>query len=119
MSIKEIALDLTIFTLTSVNDAISFKPQLCFEVPKQDYQQLKEDYINFTGTSIRKNRSKLFFLPTNVSDELQKLNASVPESAKQVPNDGRVYYKNRLITELDYENVKRVETACAFIPIRR
>ncbi|CAR30916.1 ZYRO0E05544p [Zygosaccharomyces rouxii] len=115
MSIKEIALDLTVFTLTSVNDAISFKPQLCFEVPKQDYQQLKEDYINFTGTSIRKNRSKLFFLPTNVSDELQKLNASVPESAKRVPNDGRVYYKNRLITELDYENVKRVETACAFI----
>ncbi|GCE99305.1 hypothetical protein ZYGM_002762 [Zygosaccharomyces mellis] len=115
MSIKEIALDLTVFTLTSVNDAISFKPQLCFEVPRQDYQRLKEDYISFTGTSIRKNRSKLFFLPTNVSDELQKLNASVPESAKRVPNDGRVYYKNRLITELDYENVKRVETACAFI----
>lgn len=115
MSIKEIALDLTIFTLSNVNDAISFKPQLCFEVPKQEYQQLKENYINFTGTSIRKNRSKLFFLPTNVSDELQKLNASVPESAKNVPNDGRVYYKNRLITELDYENVKRVETACAFI----
>lgn len=115
MSIKEIAWDLTIFTLSNVNDAISFKPQLCFEVPKQDYQQLKENYINFTGTSIRKNRSKLFFLPTNVSDELQKLNASVPESAKNVPNDGRIYYKNRLITELDYENVKRVETACAFI----
>lgn len=84
MSIKEIALDLTVFTLTSVNDAISFKPQLCFEVPRQDYQRLKEDYINFTGTSIRKNRSKLFFLPTNVSDELQKLNASVHESAKRV-----------------------------------
>lgn len=115
MSIKEIALDLTVFTLSNVNDAISFKPQLCFEVPRQDYQQLKENYIGFTGTSIRKNRSKLFFLPTNVSDELQKLNSSVPETAKQVPNDGRVYYKNRLITELDYENVKRVETACAFI----
>lgn len=115
MSIKEIALDLTVFTLSNVNDAISFKPQLCFEVPKLDYQTLKENYINFTGTSIRKNRSKLFFLPTNVSDELQKLNPSIPEDAKSVPNDGRVYYKNRLITELDYENVKRVETACAFI----
>lgn len=115
MSIKEIALDLTVFTLSNVNDAISFKPQLCFEVPKQDYQALKNNYINFTGTSIRKNRSKLFFLPTNVSDELQRLNPSIPENAKTVPNDGRVYYKNRLITELDYENVKRVETACAFI----
>lgn len=115
MSIKEIALDLTVFTLSNVNDAISFKPQLCFEVPKQDYQSLKNNYINFTGTSIRKNRSKLFFLPTNVSDELQRLNPSIPENAKTVPNDGRVYYKNRLITELDYENVKRVETACAFI----
>lgn len=115
MSIREIAFDLTVFTLSNVNDAISFKPQLCFEVPKQDYQSLKENYINFTGTSIRKNRSKLFFLPTNVSDELQKLNPSIPEDAKRVPSDGRVYYKNRLITELDYENVKRVETACAFI----
>lgn len=115
MSIKEIAFDLTVFTLSNVNDAISFKPQLCFEVPRQDYQSLKENYINFTGTSIRKNRSKLFFLPTNVSDELQKLNPSIPEDAKRVPGDGRVYYKNRLITELDYENVKRVETACAFI----
>lgn len=115
MSIREIAFDLTVFTLSNVNDAISFKPQLCFEVPKQDYQSLKENYIDFTGTSIRKNRSKLFFLPTNVSDELQKLNPSIPEDAKRVPSDGRVYYKNRLITELDYENVKRVETACAFI----
>lgn len=115
MSIREIALDLTVFTLSKVNDAISFKPQLCFEVPRQDYQSLKENYINFTGTSIRKNRSKLFFLPTNVSDELQKLNPSIPEDAKRVPSDGRIYYKNRLITELDYENVKRVETACAFI----
>lgn len=115
MSIREIAFDLTVFTLSNVNDAISFKPQLCFEVPKQDYQSLKENYINFTGTSIRKNRSKLFFLPTNVSDELQKLNPSIPEDAKRVPSDGRVYFKNRLITELDYENVKRVETACAFI----
>lgn len=115
MFIKEIALDLTVFTLSNVNDAISFKPQLCFEVPKQDYQALKENYINFTGTSIRKNRSRLYFLPTNVSDELQKLNPSIPEDAKIVPNDGRVYYKNRLISELDYENVKRVETACAFI----
>lgn len=115
MSIREIAFDLTVFTLSNVNDAMSFKPQLCFEVPKQDYQSLKENYINFTGTSIRKNRSKLFFLPTNVSDELQKLNPSIPEDAKRVPSDGRVYYKNRLITELDYENVKRVETACAFI----
>lgn len=115
MSIKEIALDLTVFTLSNVNDAISFKPQLCFEVPKQDYQMLKDNYISFTGTSIRKNRSRLFFLPTNVSDELQKLNPSIPEDAKRVPLDGRVYYKNRLITELDYENVKRVEIACAFI----
>lgn len=115
MSIKEIALDLTVFTLSNVNDAISFKPQLCFEVPRQDYQTLKENFISFTGTSIRKNRSKLYFLPTNVSDELQKLNPSIPEDAKRVPMDGRVYYKNRLITELDYENVKRVEVACAFI----
>ncbi|QLQ80206.1 hypothetical protein HG537_0D02070 [Torulaspora globosa] len=115
MSIREIALDLTVFTLSNVNDAISFKPQLCFEVPKQDYQMLKDNYISFTGTSIRKNRSRLFFLPTNVSDELQKLNPSIPEDAKRVPLDGRVYYKNRLITELDYENVKRVEIACAFI----
>ncbi|QLL34287.1 hypothetical protein HG536_0G01460 [Torulaspora globosa] len=115
MSIREIALDLTVFTLSNVNDAISFKPQLCFEVPKQDYQMLKDNYISFTGTSIRKNRSRLFFLPTNVSDELQRLNPSIPEDAKRVPSDGRIYYKNRLITELDYENVKRVEIACAFI----
>lgn len=115
MFIKEIARDLTVFTLSNVNDAISFKPQLCFEVPRQDYQALKENYINFTGTSIRKNRSRLYFLPTNVSDELQKLNPSIPEDAKIVPNDGKVYYKNRLISELDYENVKRVEIACAYI----
>lgn len=115
MTIKEIALDLTVFTLSNVNDAISFKPQLCFEVPRQEYQTLRDNYISFTGTSIRKNRPRLFFLPTNVSDELQKLNPSIPDDAKRVPSDGRIYYKNRLITELDYENVRRVETACAFI----
>ncbi|SCU97835.1 LAFA_0G13608g1_1 [Lachancea sp. 'fantastica'] len=115
MPIKEVALDLTNFVLSNVNDAISFKPQLCYEVPAQDYGELRERYIAFTGTSMRKNKSRLYFLPTNISDELQQLNPSVPDSAKHVPRDGHVYYKNRLITELDYENVKRVELACAYI----
>ncbi|CUS21064.1 LAQU0S02e05050g1_1 [Lachancea quebecensis] len=113
--IKEIVLDLTNFVLSNVNDAISFKPQLCYQVPAQDYVELRERYIAFTGTSMRKNKSKLYFLPTNISDELQQLNPSIPESAKRVPRDGHVYYKNRLITELDFENVKRVELACAYI----
>ncbi|KAM3159992.1 hypothetical protein ACU8KH_06094 [Lachancea thermotolerans] len=113
--IKEVVLDLTNFVLSNVNDAISFKPQLCYQVPAQDYVELRERYIAFTGTSMRKNKSKLYFLPTNISDELQQLNPSIPESAKRVPRDGHVYYKNRLITELDFENVKRVELACAYI----
>ncbi|SCU98743.1 LADA_0H15082g1_1 [Lachancea dasiensis] len=113
--IKEVALDLTNFVLSNVNDAISFKPQLCYQVPSQDYAELRERYIAFTGTSMRKNKSRLYFLPTNITDELQQLNPSIPESAKHVPRDGHVYYKNRLITELDYENVKRVELACAYI----
>ncbi|SCV04890.1 LANO_0G13674g1_1 [Lachancea nothofagi CBS 11611] len=115
MLIKEVALDLTNFVLSNVNDAISFKPQLCYQVPAQDYVDLRERYIAFTGTSMRKNKSRLYFLPTNISDELQQLNPSIPDSAKHVLRDGHVYYKNRLITELDYENVKRVELACAYI----
>ncbi|SCW02556.1 LAFE_0F09054g1_1 [Lachancea fermentati] len=114
-TIKEVAIDLTNFVLSNVNEAISFKPQLCYQVPAQDYAELRERYIAFTGTSMRKNKSKLYFLPTNISDELQQLNTSIPESAKEFPTDGHVYYKNRLITELDYENVKRVELACAYI----
>lgn len=114
-SIKEIAIDLINFTISNVNDAISFKPQLCYQVPSQEYEELREKYVLFTGTSIRKNKSKLYFLPTNISDELQQLNTSIPENAKEVPQDGHTYYKNRLITELDYENVKRVELACAYV----
>ncbi|SCV03823.1 LAMI_0H11254g1_1 [Lachancea mirantina] len=115
ITIKEVAIDLTNFVLSNVNEAISFKPQLCYQVPPQDYAELRERYIAFTGTSMRKNKSKLYFLPTNISDELQQLNASIPDSAKSFPQDGHVYYKNRLITELDFENVKRVELACAYI----
>lgn len=115
MTIRDIAIDMVNFTLSNVNDAISFKPQLCYEVNKDQYNELKEKYIQFTGTSIRKNKSKLFFLPTNISDELQQLNNSIPEDAKRIPEDGYTYYKNRLITELDFENVKRVEKACVYI----
>ncbi|AMD21918.1 HFR063Wp [Eremothecium sinecaudum] len=153
MHLAEIARDITRFTLQNVNDAISFKPHLCHEVPPRHYETLRQEYISFTGTSIRKNKCKLFYLPTNVSDELQLLNLPASELLKvsavkeegeglhekmyqeidpqytDVKTEGAngttgwgyengnrtVFYKKRLITELDYENVKRVEKACLLI----
>ncbi|AET37518.1 uncharacterized protein Ecym_1277 [Eremothecium cymbalariae DBVPG len=148
MTLADIARDITRFTLQNVNDAISFKPHLCHEVPARHYDALRQEYISFTGTSIRKNKYKLYYLPTNVFDELQVLSQPVPEMMRAGEQqqqrfdveggkdvDGRaadlgygfqcgdagaggaatVYYKKRLITELDYENVKRVEKACMLI----
>ncbi|CDO96403.1 unnamed protein product [Kluyveromyces dobzhanskii CBS 2104] len=116
-NLRDIAVDMVNFTVSNVNDAISFKPHLCKEVPQQQYNALKNWYIEFTGTSIRKNKCRLFFLPVNVSDELQQLNPVIPDEVKITsPTDSRViYYKNRLITELDFENVKRVQRACIYI----
>lgn len=157
MPIAVIARDITRFTVQNVNDAISFKPHLCHEVPPAHYETLRQEYIAFTGTSIRKNKCKLFYLPTNVSDEMKFLDQSYSEHS-QIPiakidsyelfssdegqvcpdsisrmsglynpegnvnaawrnkgNGRTVYYKKRLITELDYENVKRVEKACMLI----
>lgn len=115
--LRNIAIDMVNFTVSNVNDAISFKPHLCREVPQQQYNALKNWYIEFTGTSIRKNKCRLFFLPINVSDELQQLNPVIPDEVKITsPDDSNViYYKNRLITELDFENVKRVQRACIYI----
>lgn len=115
--LRGVAIDMVNFTISNVNDAISFKPHLCREAPEEQYSALKNWYVEFTGTSIRKNKSKLFFLPINVSDELQQLNPVIPEEVKVKDNasNGITYYKNRLITELDYENVKRVQRACIYI----
>lgn len=116
-SLRNIAIDMVNFTVSNVNDAISFKPHLCKEVPPEQYNSLKNWYIEFTGTSIRKNKCRLFFLPINVSDELQQLNPVIPDEVKITNPDNceLTYYKNRLITELDFENVKRVQRACIYI----
>lgn len=52
-----------------------------------------------------------------MSDELQQLNPVIPEEVKitDKSENGVTYYKNRLITELDFENVKRVQRACIYI----
>ncbi|AEY94658.1 FAAR007Wp [Eremothecium gossypii FDAG1] len=144
MAISAIAKDITRFTLQNVNDVISFKPHLCHEVPARHYDMLRQEYISYTGTSIRKNKCKLFYLPTNVSDELNIMKQLSPDIGMgsghggavqehcgvKMENNGAwapeknggyggnsrtVYYKKRLITELDYENVKRVEKACMLI----
>ncbi|EDO14590.1 hypothetical protein Kpol_295p6 [Vanderwaltozyma polyspora DSM 70294] len=125
--LRNISLELNSLLTLYINEAISFKPQLCQEVPSCNYASLKSQFIDFTGTTIRRNKSKLYYLPTNMCDEIQQLNPSIPTNAKndfntiynkkRAPiNNAKInYYKNRLITELDYENLDRVEIACFFI----
>lgn len=116
--IREISLELNSMLTTYVNEVLSFRPQLCQEVPLRDIERVKGYIMEATGCESKNSNLTYYYLPINLSDKIQEINPSIPEYFKKdVDTNDTVknVYKNRIITAIDNENLFKLIYACGFV----